>query len=321
MKRNGSLSLLNAEIAHFRAFNRMYTRFLGILDEELLHSGFSLAEARVLYELAHREALTAKLLTESLGLDAGYLSRILKHFDKSGLLKRQTSKTDSRASILKLTAKGRSKFRQLNALSEKQAASVLRPLTALDRLDLIAAMGKIRHILDKPVPKETCTLRTPRPGDFGWVIHREAALYAQEYGFDATYETLVAEIVTDFAKSFDPTRERCWIAEIDGQNVGHIFLVKHKEQRETARLRLLLVEPSARGRNVGTKLVGECLRFARAAAYAKVALWTQSNLTAAHRIYEKAGFTMVSQSPHHSFGKDLIGQTWELSLTHKTHNN
>jgi DNA-binding MarR family transcriptional regulator/GNAT superfamily N-acetyltransferase len=303
------------DIAAFRRFNRFHTQFIGALDAELLKSGFSLIEARVLYELANNQELTARDIINSLAVDAGYLSRILSRFEQDGLLKRKASTADNRISELLLTPKGRASFVKLNALSNRQATDVLTPLSKLQRLDLAAAMSTTTAILaGGPSVGSVCTLRAPRPGDFGWVIHREAAIYAEEYGFDHTYEALVTKIVADFAADFDPKRERCWIAEVNGRNVGHIFLVAHKDRAKTARLRLLLVEPNARGLKVGTKLVDECIRFAQSAGYKCITLWTQKNLTAAHRIYQNAGFHLVEESPHNSFGQDLVAQTWEMDL-------
>jgi len=306
---------LSGEIARFRQFNRMYTRYIGTLNEGLLNSEYSLAEARVLYELATRTAPKASEIAEGLGMDPGYLSRLLGKFERDGLLARKASATDGRFAELMLSARGRSVFRKLNALSDEQAHTVLQGLAPEARTELIRCMGSIESTLlqtdRKPMPY---VLRPHRVGDMGWIVHREGLGYAEQYGWDATFEALAAKIVSDFITHFDPDRERCWIAEADGQSVGHIFLVRHPDQPDTAKLRLLFVEPCARGTGLGQALVNECVRFARTAGYRKVVLWTQSILTAAHRIYERAGFHLVKEEPHRSFGHDLIGQEWELVL-------
>jgi DNA-binding MarR family transcriptional regulator/GNAT superfamily N-acetyltransferase len=308
------------QIAAFRRFNRRYTRFIGTLQEGLLDTPYSLSEARVLYELATRRRPFAKEITQELGMDAGYLSRILSKFQAAGLLKRVASPEDGRQTQLTLTKEGRAAFRNLNARSDHQARSTLGGLAPVSRSNLIRSMRTIEDVLNTTADaKEQAvarpfTLRPHRPGDMGWVVHREGALYAQEYGWDERFEALAARVVADFIDRFDPACERCWMAERDGESLGHIFLVKHPEQPGVAKLRLLLVEPSARGMGVGHALVAECVRFAREAGYGKITLWTQSILTAAHRIYQQAGFRLVHEEPHHSFGKDLIAQTWELDL-------
>jgi DNA-binding MarR family transcriptional regulator/GNAT superfamily N-acetyltransferase len=309
-------STLNARVAAFRRFNRIYTRFIGVLDEELLNSGHSLAEARVLYELATRHTSTAKEIAVALGIDPAYLSRILARFEKSSLLKRTTSKKDARSSCLTLTQKGKSRFEKLNAFSEEQARGILKALAPAGQTNLIGYMSDLERLLAPNTQQATrYVLRPHRPGDMGWVVHREGALYAQEYGFDETFEALVARIVADFLTEFDPKRDRCWIAELNGENVGHIFLVKHPTEPSTAKLRLLLVEPSARGLRLGSALVEECVNFASAVGYKKITLWTQSILVAARRIYQKAGFRLVEEQANFKFGKDLVSQTWELDLT------
>ncbi|HET9306740.1 MAG TPA: helix-turn-helix domain-containing GNAT family N-acetyltransferase [Candidatus Sulfotelmatobacter sp.] len=307
---------LNAHVAAFRRFNRMYTRFIGVLDEEFLHSGYSLAEGRVLYELATGQARSAKEIAVALGIDPAYLSRILGRFEKNSLLKRVPSKKDARSAYLVLTQKGKSKFEKLNALSEEQARCILKALPPTAQTNLIGSMGTVERLLAPSTPEELrYVLRPHRPGDMGWVVYREGALYAQEYGFDETFEALVARIVADFLTEFDPKRERCWIAEVNGQNVGHIFLVKHPTEPSTAKLRLLLVEPSARGLRLGSVLVEECVNVARSVGYKKITLWTQSILVAARHIYQKAGFRLVEERANRQFGKDLLSQTWELDLT------
>lgn len=254
-------------------------------------------------------------------MDAGYLSRILSKLEGAGLVKRAASLDDGRQTHLTLTKQGRVAFRNLNARSDRQARSILSGLAPVSRMNLIRSMRSIEEVLNArtPVsgqsPAASFTLRQHRPGDMGWVVHREGTLYAQEYGWDERFEALAARVVADFIDHFDPARERCWIAERDSESLGHIFLVKHPEREGVAKLRLLLVEPSARGMGVGHALVAECVRFAREAGYRKITLWTQSILTAAHRIYQQAGFRLVHEEPHHSFGKDLVAQTWELDLT------
>ena len=303
------------DVALFRRFNRMYTRFLGTLNEGLLNSPYSLAEARVLYELATRDVSKAREIAEELGMDAGYLSRLLGKFERDGLLKKKASEEDGRYADLTLTARGRAAFKKLNTGSEEQAQSVLEGLAPSARMQLIDCMRTVEGILTETDRNRVpYILRPHRVGDMGWIVHREGVGYAEQYGWDETFEALVARIVDQFVTNFDPVRERCWIAEIDGQSVGHIFLVKHPEEPDTAKLRLLFVEPSARGMGLGDALVKECVRFARTAGYKKVVLWTQSILVGAHRIYEKAGFRLVEEKAHRSFGKDLVGQTWELML-------
>ncbi|HTC76637.1 MAG TPA: helix-turn-helix domain-containing GNAT family N-acetyltransferase [Edaphobacter sp.] len=308
-------SVLMDDAAIFRRFNRMYTRFIGMLNEGLLNSPYSLAEARVLYELATRDVPKAREIAEELGMDAGYLSRLLGKFERDELLKRKASEQDRRYAELTLTARGRAAFRKLNALSEEKAQTVLEGLAPSARMQLIDCMRTVEGLLTKADRRRLpYILRPHRVGDMGWIVHREGVGYAEQYGWDETFEALVARIVDQFITNFDPGRERCWIAEIDGQSVGHIFLVKHPEEADTAKLRLLFVEPSARGIGLGDALVKECVHFARTAGYTKVVLWTQSILVGAHRIYERAGFRLVSEVRHRSFGKDLVGQTWELVL-------
>ena len=307
---------LKSNVAAFRRFNRWYTRFIGVLSEEFLNSGYSLSEGRVLFELATRQTPTAKEIGVALGMDPAYLSRILRRFEKGSLLKRAASKKDARSAYLTLTRKGKSSFGKLNALSEEQVSGILMALPPTGQTNLMAAINAIeRQLMPNGQEPARLVLRPHRPGDMGWVVHREGALYAQEYGFDETFEALVARIVADFLTEFDPKRERCWIAEVNGQNVGHIFLVKHPAQPSTAKLRLLLVEPSARGLKLGSALVEECVNFARSVGYKKVTLWTQSILVAARHIYQNAGFRLVDEQANFKFGRDLVSQTWELDLT------
>ena len=300
-------------VSAVRRFNRFYTRKIGLLQQGYLSSPFSLAEVRVLYELAHQDKLTASGLGRELGLDPGYLSRFLQGFAKRGLIARTRSKTDGRQSLLALTRRGQEAFAPLQARSRDEIGAMLAGLSAADRDRIVEAMHTIEGLLGaRPEPKAPYMLRPHRPGDMGWVIHRHGVLYAQEYGFDERFEALVAEIVARFVQRYDPKRERCWIAEKDGEIVGSVFLVAHS--KTVAQLRLLLVEPRARGLGIGARLVAECVRFARQAGYRKVTLWTNSVLVAARRIYEAAGFRLVHREPHESFGHDLVGEIWELRL-------
>ncbi|MFP5226105.1 MAG: GNAT family N-acetyltransferase [Acidobacteriota bacterium] len=306
---------LRADVASFREFNRFYTRFIGTVTDRFLQTPYSLAEGRVLYELATRERPRAKEIAAALGMDAGYLSRILSKHERAGLLQRKTSKTDSRAADLLLTAKGRAVFRTLDQRSEEQARELLAPLPGAARARFIQALNTIEDAVRPQEPaRPAWTLRTHRAGDMGAVVGLEGKGYVEQFGWDATFEALVARITADFLDHFDAQKERCWIAEMDGQHVGHIFLVRHPDQPGTAKLRLLYVDPQARGLGLGQALVEECVRFARQAGYRRITLWTQSLLTAAHRLYQRAGFRLVREEPHHSFGQDLIGQTWELDL-------
>jgi len=296
-----------------RRFNRFYTKQIGLLQEHLLHSPFSLAAARVLYELAHHAETTATALGTELGLDAGYLSRILRGFQDRGLIVKQSSKADGRRTLLRLSTRGQNAFAKLNADSHHDIGTMLRALPSEAQSRLLDAMHTIEDLLGaRPVRTLSYILRPPRPGDMGWVVERHGVLYAQEYGWDETFEALVADIVARFMRRFDPQRERCWIAERDGENVGSVFLVK--KSPTVGQLRLLLVEPTARGLGIGVRLVDECTRFARQVGYRKIVLWTNSVLHAARRIYEKAGYRLTAEDPHHSFGHDLVGQTWELRL-------
>jgi DNA-binding MarR family transcriptional regulator/N-acetylglutamate synthase-like GNAT family acetyltransferase len=304
---------LEQRIAGVRRFNRFYTQRIGVLHEGLLGSPFSLAEGRVLYELAHREKPTAAELARDLGLDAGYLSRILREFQRRGLLRKAPSPTDARQSLLTLTSRGQDAFAPLHTRSRDEIAALLGALPPAEQVRLLDAMHVIERLLGaRPESKAPYVLRPPHPGDMGWVIGRHGALYAQEYGWDEQFEALVAGIVAKFVERFDPKKERCWIAEKDGENVGSVFLVK--QSPTVAKLRLLIVEPRARGLGIGARLVDECLRFARQKGYRKMTLWTNSILRSARRIYEGAGFRKVHEERHRSFGHDLIGETWELKL-------
>lgn len=300
-----------------RRFNRFYTRQIGALNETLVRSAFSLTEVRVLYELAHREQPTAAELGRALGLDAGYLSRMLRNFRKRGLVATQPSGADGRQSLLALTDRGRAEFATLDTRSHADVRAMLRTLSGAERNGLVDAMGTIVGLLGQEPPaadtrQAPYLLRPHRPGDMGWIVHRHGALYWQEYGWDERFEALVAGIVARFVTQFDPVHERCWIAERDGEIVGSVFLVR--KSKTVAKLRLLLVEPKARGLGLGRRLVAECVRFARDAGYRKVTLWTNSVLHAARHLYEEAGFVLVHEEPHESYGHELVAQTWELTL-------
>jgi DNA-binding MarR family transcriptional regulator/GNAT superfamily N-acetyltransferase len=296
-----------------RRFNRFYTRQIGLLGKGYLDSPFTLAEVRVLYELAHRESPAAAEVAKALGLDAGYLSRMLLSFRRRGYLARKASEKDARRNHLSLTKKGRAAFAGLEAKSEAEVGAMIKGLSAAEQNRLTAAMGTIEALLDERAePKTPYLLRTHEAGDMGWVIHRHGVLYAEEYGFDERFEALVARIAAEFIETFDPKRERCWIAERDGAMVGSVLLVKKSDR--VAKLRLLLVEPSARGLGIGGRLVEECVRFARQAGYRKITLWTQSMLDSARAIYRKSGFHVVKRERHESFGHKLVGETWELTL-------
>ena len=300
-------------VAAVRRFNRFYTRHIGLLQESYLKSQFSLSQVRVLYELAHRERPTATELGRELGLDPGYLSRILRLFERRGLLKRTPSKADGRQSHLFLTARGQAAFAPLNTRSREEIGSMLRALRARDQIRLVDSMHAIEGVLGaQPEKKVPYLLRPHRPGDMGWVVSRHGALYAQEYGWDEAFEALVAGIVKKFIEHYDPRKERCWIAEKDGEPVGSVFVVK--QSATVAKLRLMLVEPKARGLGIGARLVDECVRFAGQTGYGKITLWTNSVLRAARRIYKEAGFRLIRQERHRSFGHDLVGETWDLKL-------
>lgn len=298
-----------------RRFNRFYTRQIGVLQEGLLRSPFSLTEARVIYEIARRDDPTAAALARELGLDGGYLSRILRGFRARRLVERRPSRADGRQSLLSLTRRGRAAFALLDERSRRETGAMLGRLPSADQTRLIEAMGAIEELLGASRDQSAgavYVLRPPQPGDMGWVVHRHGVLYAQEYGWDERFEALVAGIVATFVKRFDPRHERCWIAEKDGEIVGSVFLVK--KSKTVARLRLMLVEPRARGLGIGTRLVDECVRFARQAGYRQLTLWTNRVLLAARHIYKLAGFQLVHEEPYHGFGHDLVSETWELKL-------
>jgi DNA-binding MarR family transcriptional regulator/GNAT superfamily N-acetyltransferase len=303
---------VDPQVDVIRTFNRFYTRKIGVIDGTV-SSPFSLAEARVLYELAHSERPTATHICKELGLDAGYMSRILREFERRKLVTRERSKTDERGKFLSLTAKGRRAFAPLDERSNRDVTAMLEALSPAAQKELVDSAQTIRRLLGgKPEPKVPYMLRQHQPGDLGWIVHRQAILYVEEYGWDGTYEGLAAEIVAQFIKNYDPKRERCWIAEKDGANVGGVIVAAASE--EVAKLRLLHVESEARGLGIGKRLVEECVRFSRQVGYQKITLWTQSILHAARHIYEQVGFRVVHEEQHHNFGKDLTAETWELNL-------
>jgi len=304
----------DSRIDAMRRFSRFYTKRIGVLRPGLYDSPHSLTEVRVLYELAHASgATTATELAHALDLDAGYLSRILRGFESKGYVRKTRSADDARHLHLSLTAAGKKAFAPIDHASHDEVGALLAPLPDDTQRRVVEAMGTLESLLgDAPPPAASYLLRAHRPGDIGWVIARHGALYAQEYGWDDTFEALVAEIAAKFLKHFDPKREHCWIAERDGQNVGSVFVVKRRPT--IAQLRLLSVEPSARGLGIGRRLVAECIAFARRAGYRKMMLWTNAGLDAARHLYEDAGFRLTREERHKSFGKDLVGQTFELSL-------
>ncbi len=302
-------------ITAIRSFNRFYTRAIGTLEEQLLQSSLSLPEARVLYEIATRTQPTASEIAAILNLDLGYLSRILRTFIDRKLITRKTSPTDGRQSFLSLTKAGQKEFVTLNQRSNQQIEQMIAPFTGEQRTRLVQAMSTIESTLSpSPTPTPPFILRPHRPGDMGWVVQHHGLLYAREYGWDERFEALVARITADFIDNFDPIRERCWIAERNGESIGSVFLVKDKKSRTTARLRLLLVDPSARGLGLGRTLIRECTLFARNTGYRKITLWTNSVLDAARHLYQAEGYHLINEETHHSFGKKLTAQTWELQL-------
>jgi DNA-binding MarR family transcriptional regulator/N-acetylglutamate synthase-like GNAT family acetyltransferase len=296
-----------------RGFNRFYTRVLGLLRPDLAGSPFGLTEARVLFELAHGDDVAVSDLRRELDLDAGYLSRILSGFTAAGLVAREQAASDGRRQLVRLTSDGQRAFAELDRLQARAIDALLAPLGEAQRAELVAAMDQIRRVLDGPPRRTGLVLRAPEPGDMGWVVERHGARYAAEYGWDATFEALVAHIVADFAERHDTKREAAWITELNGERVGCVFCTA-ADTPDTAQLRLLLVEPSARGSGVGTRLVDECLRFAERSGYSRITLWTNDVLLAARRIYERAGFVCDRREPHHSFGHDLVGEYWSRDL-------
>ena len=311
MTQSSAIAALDHRVAAVRRFNRFYTREIGVLGDGLLQSGFSLAEARVLYELAQRPGTTASELGRDLTLDSGYLSRILQGFERDGMVTRAACETDRRQSLLSLTDSGRAAFAPLDTRSREQIGTLLAGLAEPAQASLVAAMNRIETLLGArhAVP---WLLRQHRPGDIGWVVSRHGALYAKEYGLDARFEALVARVAGEFLAQHDPARERCWIAERDGVNVGSVFLMR--KSNEVAKLRLLIMEPAARGLGIGRRLVAECISFAREAGYRNITLWTNDVLVAARAIYQQAGFHLVASAPHRDFGPPMVGEDWDLAL-------
>jgi len=300
-------------VAAVRRFNRFYTQKLGVLQRGWLDSPYSLTEARVLYEIRERKRATASDIARDLDLDAGYLSRILRRFHRLGLTRKDVSPDDGRQSFLSMTARGRRAFAPLETRTQRQVGALLNRLSVPEQDRLVSAMRTVETMIaSEPKASSAIVLRQPRPGDLGWVVARHAELYAREYGWGENFEGLCAQIVADFAQKLDPECERCWIAETDGQNVGSVFLVRETET--VARLRLLLVDPVARGRGVGTRLTEECVRFARRCGYRSITLWTHQVLAAARHIYERAGFRLTSSEARRSFGCDVVSEHWDLPL-------
>lgn len=308
------MPVAGAHIEAVRRFNRFYTQRMGVLDHHFLESEFSLTDVRVLYELAARKQATATQLVDALGIDPGYLSRILRQFEQRGLVRRRRASGDGRRRQVTLTARGTRLFAQLDARQRTTVERLLEPIPVPRRKRVVAQLESLQRVMSAGhrLATNAVTLRSHRPGDIGWITHRQAILYWQEYGWDARYEALIARIMADFLEEHDPKRERCWVAERNGEIVGSIFCVRQSDV--VAKLRLLYVEPSERGSGLGTRLVRECVAFARSAGYRSMTLWTNSVLTAARRIYEREGFSLSSEKPHSGFGKRLIGQTWEFDL-------
>ncbi|HZE40807.1 MAG TPA: helix-turn-helix domain-containing GNAT family N-acetyltransferase [Stackebrandtia sp.] len=303
----------DAHIDRVRAFNRFFTKLIGVLNEGLLDSPYSLTEVRVLFELRARGRIEGPELRRDLGMDAGYFSRVLTRFSDAGLVSRTTAPADLRRYDLSLTDSGRDVFDALDAKSTEQIRTLLAGISHRDTTDVVAAMATIRAILDTTPPAGEVIIRAPRPGDLGWMIQRNGAVYAAEHDWDDQYEALVARIVADYAANHDPQREACWIAELDGRAVGAVMCVQGPDA-DTAKLRVLLVEPSARGRGIGARLVDECLDFARKAGYRRITLWTMSVLEPARRVYQRAGFVLESEEDTRSFGHDLTAQVWSRPL-------
>jgi DNA-binding MarR family transcriptional regulator/RimJ/RimL family protein N-acetyltransferase len=302
-------------VAAVRRFNRYYTRRIGLLGEGLLGGPLTLSEARLVYELAQRGTATATELGADLDLDSGYMSRLLRGLAARRLVSKRRCDDDGRQVLLSLTPSGRRVFAAIDARSREQVGAMIERLSGAERRQLVDALATTQRLLDGGQPRAPAVpyvLRPPRPGDMGWIVHRHGALYAEEYGWDETFEALVAEIVAGFVRSFDPRRERCWIAEREGAVAGSVFLVRESER--VGKLRLLYVEPGARGLGIGRRLVDECIRQARHFGYSRLTLWTNDVLVSARRIYEAAGFRLIAQERHHSFGHDLVGQNWDLEL-------
>ncbi len=303
---------LEERVEALRGFNRFFTRRIGVLGEGLLESPYTLTEARIMFEVAHREGSAASELARELGLDRGYMSRVLAGLEQRGLVEKSRSEEDGRRRRLSLTGEGREAFSELDERSRREISGMLGELSEEEETRLLKSMSAVESILSGTELPETFLLRQPEPGDLGWVVYRHGALYAREYGWDVSFEALVARIVADFAEEHDPSSERCWIAEANGSNAGCVFLVRESET--AAKLRLLLVEPGVRGSGLGRRLVEECVRFARRSGYESLTLWTNSVLGSARHIYQELGFELMDEEEHHSFGHDLVGQNWRLEL-------
>jgi DNA-binding MarR family transcriptional regulator/GNAT superfamily N-acetyltransferase len=299
-------------VAAVRAFNRFYTARIGVLRDGLLRTPHSLTEARVLYELGQREVTEVADLRRDLDIDAGFLSRLLARLQTNGLVARERSADDARRQRVRLTDEGRAASAELDRRSADEIGAVLGALSEDDQKRLVASMDAVRDVLTQAPASTGFVLRAPRPGDLGWIVQRHGALYAQQYGWDESFEALVARIVADYAEHHDPRREAAWIAEVDGEPAGCVLCTRRED--DVAQLRLLLVEPRARGRGIGARLIEECLRFAQRAGYDRITLWTNDVLHEARRLYERAGFELVESAPHHAFGHDLVEQTWARAL-------
>jgi DNA-binding MarR family transcriptional regulator/GNAT superfamily N-acetyltransferase len=306
----------SSPVAAFRRFNRFYTKHVGALDEGYQHSRFSLTEARVLYELGTRDVANATAIREELSLDPGYLSRILQNFAAAGLVSRKRASKDRRQVVLTLTAKGRRAFLELDSKSNERAKEVLNTLVPAERRQLLSAITGVEHLLSRRAQSapRAVVVREPRPGDIGWAIFAHGELYAKQFSWNAEFEALVAKLFADFANKHDPAAERMWVAEMDGERVGTVFVVRNADDPDVAQLRCLLVDPKGRGLGIGTRLVDECVAFARAAGYRAIMLWTNDVLISARRIYEGAGFKLDHEYQHHSFGHDLVAQVWRRDL-------
>jgi DNA-binding MarR family transcriptional regulator/GNAT superfamily N-acetyltransferase len=306
---------LDDRVAAVRRFSRFYTHRIGLLHEGLLGGPLSLTESRIIYELAQAGSTTATKLGEELSLDPGYLSRLLRGFEERELIERRPSELDARQNLLSLTNKGQEAYATINSRSREEIRTMLATLSPSEQHRLTTALDTAAALLgdaSRSEPQIPYLLRTHQPGDMGWIVHAQGVLYNQEYGWDETFEAVVAEIVASFIKNFDSKRERCWIAERHGAIIGSVFLIR--STAEVAKLRLLYVDPQARGLGVGKRLVDECIRFARQAGYRQITLWTNDILVAARSIYQRAGFRLVEEERHHSFGHDLVGQNWQLEF-------
>jgi DNA-binding MarR family transcriptional regulator/GNAT superfamily N-acetyltransferase len=305
-------SSVEDRVAAVRAFNRFYTARIGVLGDGLLRTPHSLTEARVLYELGQREVTEVADLRREMGIDAGFLSRLLARLQRNGLVARERSTDDARRQRIRLTEEGSAAFAELDRRSADEVGTVLDALSEDDQRRLVGSMDAVREVLTHAPATTGFVLRGPRPGDLGWIVQRHGALYAQQYGWDESFEALVAQIVAEYARDHDPRREAAWIAEVDGEPAGCVLCVRREE--DVAQLRLLLVDPRARGRGIGGRLIEECLRFAQRAGYQRITLWTNDVLHEARRLYERAGFELLESAPHHSFGHDLVEQTWARPL-------